>query len=77
MRVEYDTEADALYVRFGEWRGATRTRPLPDGLRFLHYDPSGDLVAIEFIEVLASGLKLEDLNEGPEIAEALRPLRVA
>ena len=77
MQVEYDTEADALYVRLREARGPTETRPLPDGLRFLHFDPTGELVAVEFIEVEASGVNLEDLPQGPAIAEALRALRVA
>ncbi len=77
MQVEYDTEADAMYVRLREARGATYTRPMADGLRFLHYDPDGALVGVEFIEVEASGVNLEGLPESAAIADALRALRVA
>lgn len=77
MQVEYDTEADAMYVRLRPASGPTDTRPMPDGLRFLHYDRDGQLVGVEFIEVEASGVNLEGLPEQRAIAGALRALRVA
>ncbi len=75
MQLRYDTEADALYVRFREPTGRVRTRPLPDGLRFIDRDETGVVVGIEFIEV-SRGIDLTDLPEAEAIGEALGALKV-
>ena len=62
MRARYDTEADALYIRFAEAAIHESEEVLPGIV--LDFDASGKVVAIEVLdasEQLAKGADLSDL----------------
>lgn len=49
MRISYDSEVDALYIRFRE--GTVTTRHLGEGLA-ADYDSEGNLAGIEILDAL-------------------------
>ena len=49
MRLEYDAEADAAYIRFAE-TASSRTEEESD-VCIVDFDPAGNLVAIELLSV--------------------------
>lgn len=49
MRITYDTEVDALYIRFEE--GTVTTKPLGEGIN-ADYDAKGKLAGIEILDAL-------------------------
>lgn len=59
-RLEYDQEADALYVYLGDRRKVARTVARPDISRNIHYDAQGEPVGIEFWNV-SKGVELFDI----------------
>lgn len=69
MFVEYDGEADAIYVRIVE-RAVVRTVPLDD-LRMIDYAADGVVRGIEFIDV-HEGVDLRDIPFAREVEEAIR-----
>ena len=86
MRIEYDSEADALYVKLREPRGTLHTRRLPgsgpDGSRALDFDDDG-VVGLELTGISTRGIDLAGVPQAEEIAaeiaavvERLRPTAV-
>ena len=73
MQIRYDSEADAMKVMLSEPQGATSTGILDD-FRFLHYDETGEVYAVEFIEV-SKGVNLDGVPCADEIAETIRNLK--
>jgi uncharacterized protein YuzE len=71
MQVSYDTEADALYVRFREAHGVLRTETVDD-FRMIDRDDEG-VVGVELHQV-SRGLDLAGLPEAEEIARAIRSM---
>ena len=71
MRVSYDPEADAIYVRFREPHGSVRTQTVDD-LRMIDHDDEG-IVGIELLAV-SRGLNLRGLPKADEIAVAIRSI---
>lgn len=50
MRIEYDPEVDALYIRFRSVApGTAQNRPLSDDV-IVDYDPEGRLAGIEILD---------------------------
>ena len=49
MRLEYDAEADAAYIRFSE-TASSRTEEESD-VCIVDFDPAGNMVAIELLSV--------------------------
>ncbi len=72
MNVEYDTEADALYVRLARGEVA-RTRRL-DSSRAVDYRADGTVLGVEFLFVSKS-IRLQDVPERERVAEALASMR--
>ena len=68
MQVQYDTEADALYVRL-EAGEVARTRRL-DSSRAVDYRADGAVVGVEFLSV-SKGVRLEGVPEVERIGAAL------
>jgi len=50
MRITYDREVDALYIRFGD--GPVTTRDLGEGIA-ADFDAAGHLAGIEILDVTA------------------------
>lgn len=71
MQVSYDTEADAIYVRFREPHGTVRTESLDD-LRLIDHDDDG-VIGVELLAV-SRGLNLTGLPEADRIAIAIRSI---
>jgi len=71
MQVSYDTEADAIYVRFREPRGSVRTESIDD-LRMVDRDDEG-VIGVELLAV-SRGLNLTGLPEADRIAVAIRSI---
>ena len=71
MQVQYDTEADALYVRLASGEVA-RTRRL-DSSRAVDYRADGTVVGVEFLFV-SKGVRLEGVPEAEGIERALASL---
>lgn len=72
MLVTYDPEADALYVKFRDKRGETRTREIDDH-RIVDEDDEG-VLGIELLFV-SRGVTLDGLPRAEELREMLRSLR--
>lgn len=72
MHISYDTEADAIFVRFADGEGTPRNKPL-DHQRYLVYDQNDELVGVELLQV-SRGVSLEGIPRAKEIADAIRPL---
>lgn len=77
MLLEYDSEADAIYVSFrpiddGE---VARTKSL-DSNRNVDYDSDGVAVGVEFLDV-REGVRFDGLPRSEEIRELFAGLRVA
>ncbi len=70
MQVQYDPEADAMYVRVRESEGSIRTERIDDR-RLVDYNAGGDVVGVELLSV-SLGVDLSGLPEGPRIADAMR-----
>ncbi len=59
QQVDYDAEADVLYLRFTPGETVARTVPLDD-LRLIDYSADGAVVGLEFIDA-SEGIDLRDL----------------
>ncbi len=70
MHVQYDSEADAVYVRLREPIGDVKSRPVDDA-RIVDYDAEGHVVGVELLDA-SHGIDLEGLPEADAIAEAMR-----
>jgi uncharacterized protein YuzE len=69
LKVDYDQEADAVYVTLREAQCAY-TRSL-DALRNVDYAADGGPIGVELLRV-SGGVDLTDVPNGPEIGDALR-----
>ena len=69
MHLEYDSEADAIYVTFRQPNGAVETEFIDDA-RYVDYDAVGNVVGVELLGV-SKGIDLEGLPEAKKIAEVL------
>ena len=72
-KVEYDPEADAVYVRLNDRRYA-RTEELDD-YRNIDYDADGCAIGVEFLYV-SKGVDLNEVPQATAVAEALRRLPI-
>ena len=70
MQVQYDPEADAIYVRLRESEGSIRTERV-DERRLVDYNASGDVAGVELLSV-SRGVDLRGLPEAARIADAMR-----
>lgn len=70
MHVQYDSEADAVYVRLREPIGDVKSRRVDDA-RIVDYDAEGHVVGVELLDA-SHGIDLEGLPEADAIAEAIR-----
>lgn len=70
MHVEYDTEADALYVSLCQYDGRHHARPLDDR-RIVHVDDDGSPVGVELLFV-SRGIDLDGVPDAEAVAEAIR-----
>ncbi len=70
MYVQYDPDADAVYVKLRPHDGHTRGHRLDDR-RVVHYDDEGHVVATELLFV-SQGTDLEDLPEADRVRDLLR-----
>lgn len=70
MYVQYDSEADALYVRLREPIGDVKSRAVDDA-RIVDYDAEDHVVGVELLDA-SHGIDLEGLPEAEAIAEAIR-----
>ncbi len=59
QQVDYDAEADVLYLRITPGETVARTVPLDD-LRLIDYSADGAVVGLEFIDA-SEGIDLRDL----------------
>ena len=59
QQVDYDAEADVLYLRITPGETVARTGPLDD-LRLIDYSADGAVVGLEFIDA-SEGIDLRDL----------------
>jgi len=60
MKIEYDKEVDALYIRIQE-KKVSRTRELEDGLN-LDLDENGKLIGLEILDATQRYSKAELFN---------------
>ncbi len=70
MHLEYDTEADALYVSLRQYEGRHHQRPLDDR-RVVHLDEDGTPVGIELLFV-SDGIDLDGVPDAEALADAIR-----
>ncbi len=75
MQVQYDSDADALYVEFLADAKVARTAAV-DARRNVDYDGDDQVVGIELLAVSA-GIDLDGLPHAAEIGAALRDLAAA
>ena len=73
MLIEYDPEADAIFVRLRQHEGELHARRI-DESRLVHDDADGNPVAVELLWV-SRGISLEGLPEAKRIEAALDSLR--
>ena len=69
MFVDYDQEADAIYIRIVEGDVA-RSVPLDD-LRMIDYAADGAVLGIEFVDV-SGGVDLHDVPFAEQVEQAIR-----
>jgi uncharacterized protein YuzE len=69
MLVEYDSDADAVYVALRTPRGTVETDFI-DEARDVDYDADGNVVGVELLGV-SQGIDLEGLPEAERIAQVL------
>ena len=69
VRVEYDAEADALYITLRRPQGKVETEFIDDA-RYVDYDEANNVVGVEILGV-SHGIDLEGLPDAERIAEAL------
>ncbi len=69
MYVQYDPDADAVYVKLRAHEGRTRGRRLDDR-RVVHYDAEGNVVAVELLFV-SQGMDLKGLPEADRVRDLL------
>jgi len=72
VHVEYDSEADAIYIMLREPEGAVETQFIDDA-RYVDYDATGLVVGVELLGV-SQGVDLSGLPEASRIAEALNAI---
>ena len=75
MNIRYDSDADALYIKFREPAGKVETEFI-DVSRYVDYDEHDNVVGVEILDV-TMGIDLTGLPEAERIAEALRALQPA
>jgi uncharacterized protein YuzE len=69
MHLEYDTDADALYVQLRQPNGPVNTEFI-DVARYVDYDADGNVIGVELLGV-SQGVDFEGLPDAERIAEAL------
>ncbi len=69
MYVQYDPDADAVYLKLRAHEGRTRGRRLDDR-RVVHYDGKGNVVAVELLFV-SQGMDVEGLPEADRVRDLL------
>jgi uncharacterized protein YuzE len=72
VHVEYDSEADAIYITLREPEGAVETE-FVDEARYVDYDEAGNVVGIELLGV-SQGIDLSGLPEAADLAKALNAI---
>ncbi len=70
MQIQYDPEADAIYVALQTPHGLVKGDRI-DERRTVCYDERGQMVGVEFLFV-SKGIDLDRMPEAEEIHEALR-----
>jgi len=69
-RLEYDAEADALYIYLRDFDKAASTKARIDISRVIDYDEQGEPLGVEFWNV-SSGLNLDDVPERETVMRLL------
>ncbi len=64
MKIEYDKEVDALYIRLQE-KKVTRTKEIEDGLN-IDLDENGKLIGIEILDATERYAKSDIFNLSTE-----------
>ncbi len=72
-QVEFDPEADAVYVRLRERQGLVESERI-DEQRIVHYDEAGQVVGIEFLFV-SRGITTDGLPREDEVRALLRSMK--
>jgi uncharacterized protein YuzE len=72
VHVEYDSEADAIYITFREPQGAVETEFIDDA-RYVDYDERGNVVGIELLGI-SQGIDLKGLPNADAVARALNAI---
>jgi uncharacterized protein YuzE len=67
--VEYDREADVLYVRLVSTARVARTQPLDD-LRLIDYSADGAVRGVEIIDA-SKGIDLRDIPFAPTVEKLI------
>jgi uncharacterized protein YuzE len=70
QRLEYDAEADALYIYLRHFDKAASTKARIDISRVIDYDEQGEPLGVEFWNV-SSGLNLDDVPERETVTRLL------
>lgn len=71
MIIEYDDEADALYVAFERvGSGDSIHQAVLDDRRTIDYDQYGEPIGVEFLDY-SDGINIEGVPRAEEIAQAL------
>jgi uncharacterized protein YuzE len=75
--MEYDPDADALYVYLRRFAHVARTNAQPDRSRSIDYDADGEPLGVEFWNV-SSGLHLDGIPERGTVERLIEhhPFRV-
>ncbi len=74
LTVQYDPQADALYVAFqGPEARAARTEEI-DARRAIDYDAAGNVIGVEFLSV-SQGVDLAGVPEAAAVRQALTTVR--
>ncbi len=72
-QVEFDPEADAVYVRLRERQGLVQSERI-DEQRIIHYDEAGQVIGIEFLFV-SRGIATDGLPDEDEVRALLRSMK--
>lgn len=73
MHMEYDSDADAIYIRLAQGRRSA-TKSLDDDDRHVDEADDGSPLGVEFLNVSA-GIDLKGVPRGEEIASLLAIIR--
>jgi uncharacterized protein YuzE len=72
VHLEYDPEADAIYVQFRKPVGKVETEFIDDA-RYVDYDEAENVIGVEILGV-SQGIDLNGLPEADRIAEMLNAI---